>query len=55
VELSDVDKRYLVSFVEEVLCTIHNDDVGLTHSLEDLAMNAGTILGLSKVYMEELE
>ncbi len=53
--LSDPDKAYLISFVEEVLATIHNDDVGVTYGLEDLALNAGAILGLSKEYMESLE
>lgn len=53
--MNDVDRAYLIAFVEEVLATIHNDDVGVTHGLEDMAMNAGAILGLSKTYMEELE
>jgi hypothetical protein len=53
--LSDTDKRYLIAFVEEVLATIHNDDVGVTYGLEDLALNAGAILGLDKTYMESLE
>jgi hypothetical protein len=54
-ELSEPDKAYLIAFVEEVIATIHNDDTGTTWDLEDLAMNAGAILGLSKIYMEELE
>jgi hypothetical protein len=53
--MSEADKAYLKAFVEEVLATIHNDDVGVTHGLEDMALNAGQILGLSKTYMEELE
>jgi hypothetical protein len=54
-ELSDSDKRYLVAFVEEVLATIHNDDVGITFGLEDMALNSGAILGLTKTYMEEIK
>lgn len=54
-ELSDNDRRYLVAFVEEVLAVIHNDDVGVTYGLEDLALNAGRILGLDKTYMESIE
>jgi len=54
-ELSDSDKRYIIAFVEEVLATIHNDDVGVTYGLEDMALNAGRILGLDKEYMESLE
>jgi hypothetical protein len=54
-ELSDTDKRYLIAFVEEVLATVHNDDVGVTYGLEDMALNAGRILGLDKTYMEEIE
>lgn len=53
--MSDADKAYLISFVEEVLATIHNDDVGITYGLEDMALNAGQILGLDKTYMEEIE
>jgi hypothetical protein len=53
--LTEQDKRYLIAFVEEVLATIHNDDVGVTFGLEDLALNAGSILGLDKPYMESLE
>jgi len=53
--LSDPDKKYLIAFVEEVLATIHNDDVGITYGLEDMALNAGAILGLDKEYMESLE
>lgn len=53
--LNEQDKKYLIAFVEEVLATIHNDDVGLTHGLEDLALNAGVILGLDKLYMDSLE
>jgi hypothetical protein len=54
-ELTETDKRYLIAFVEEVLATIHNDDVGITYGLEDLALNAGSILGLPKPYMDSLE
>ena len=54
-ELSNQDKAYLIAFVEEVLAVIHNDDVGVTYGLEDMALNAGAILGLDKTYMEELE
>ncbi len=54
-QLSDVDREYLIAFVEEVLATIHNDDVGVTYGLEDIALNAGVILGLSKEYMESLD
>jgi hypothetical protein len=53
--LSEVDKAYLVAFVEEVLATCHSDDVGITYGLEDIALNAGAILGLSKEYMESIE
>lgn len=53
--VSAADRNYLVAFVEEVLATIHNDDVGITHGLEDMALNAGQILGLSKEYMEALD
>jgi hypothetical protein len=53
--LSDVDKEYLITFVEEVLATIHNDDVGITYGLEEMALNAGAILGLTKTYMESLD
>lgn len=53
--LSDQDKAYLISFVEEVLATVHNDEVGVTYGLEDMALNAGVILGLSKEYMESLD
>lgn len=53
--VAPVDRDYLVAFVEEVLATIHNDDVGVTHGLEDMALSAGQILGLSKEYMESLE
>lgn len=54
-DMTEADLVYLQSFVEEVLATIHNDDVGVTHGLEDMALNAGQILGLSKEYMENLE
>ncbi len=54
-EISETDKRYLIAFVEEVLATIHNDDVGVTYGLEDIALNAGAILGLDKTYMESIE
>jgi hypothetical protein len=54
-QLNDPDKAYLISFVEEVLAAIHNDDVGVTYGLEDMALNAGVILGLSKEYMESIE
>lgn len=53
--LNDNEILYLRQFVEEVLVTIHNDDTGVTADLEDLALNAGQILGLSLPYMEELE
>jgi hypothetical protein len=54
-KLSETDKLYLISFVEEVLATIHNDDVGITYGLEEMALNAGAILGLDKTYMESLD
>lgn len=53
--LSEQDRLYLITFVEEVLATIHNDDVGITYGLEEMALNAGAILGLSKEYMESLD
>lgn len=53
--LQPQDVAYLEAFVEEVLATIHNDDTGTTLGLEDMALNAGQILGLSKEYMESLE
>lgn len=53
--MSEVDLAYLKAFVEEVLATIHNDDVGVTYGLEDMALNAGQILGLDKSYMESIE
>ena len=53
--VSDADHAYLVAFVEEVLATIANDDVGVTLGLEDMALNAGQILGLTKTYMESLD
>lgn len=54
-QLSDVDLAYLKAFVEEVLAVVHNDDVGVTMGLEDMALNAGAILGLDKTYMLEIE
>lgn len=54
-QLSEPDLAYLKAFVEEVLATIKNDDVGVTYGLEDMALNAGAILGLSKEYMESLD
>lgn len=54
-KLTEPDKAYLISFVEEVLAVIHNDDVGIAYGLEDMALNAGVILGLSKEYMESIE
>jgi hypothetical protein len=54
-ELENADRAYLISFVEEVLSIIHNDDVGVTYGLEDMALNAGVILGLTKTYMESIE
>lgn len=54
-QLSEVDVAYLKAFVEEVLATIHNDDVGITYGLEDMTLNAGAILGLEKEYMESIE
>jgi hypothetical protein len=53
--MTEVDIAYLKAFVEEVLATIHNDDVGVTYGLEDMALNAGHILGLDKEYMESIE
>jgi hypothetical protein len=53
--LSDPDKAYLVAFIEEVLATIHNDDVGVTYGLEDMALNAGAILGLDQEYMNAID
>lgn len=53
--LTPQDAAYLEAFVEEVLATIHNDDVGVTYGLEDMALNAGRILGLDKEYMESIE
>lgn len=53
--MSEADLAYLKAFVEEVLATIHNDDVGITYGLEDMALNAGQILGISKEYMESIE
>lgn len=53
--INDTDKAYLIAFIEEVLVTIHNDDTEVTYGLEDMALNAGRILGLSKTYMEEIE
>jgi hypothetical protein len=53
--LSSADLAYLTAFVEEVLATIHNDEVGVTYGLEDMALNAGHILGLDKEYMESIE
>jgi hypothetical protein len=53
--ITEADKEYLKAFVEEVLATIHNDEIGVTYGLEDMALNAGAILGLDKTYMEELE
>jgi hypothetical protein len=54
-QLSDTDVKYLQTFVEEVLLVIHNDDTGVTFGLEDLALNAGQIIGLTKTYMENLD
>lgn len=55
VYISAADYRYLVSFVEEVIVTCRNDYDMVTGSLDDMAMNAGQILGLSKAYMESLD
>ncbi len=54
-QLTEADLAYLKAFVEEVLATVHNDDVGITYGLEDMALNAGAILGLSQTYMNEVE
>lgn len=54
-QLSDADKQYLISFVEEVLATVVNDDTSITLGLYDMALNAGVILGLSKAYMESID
>lgn len=40
--------------IEELLVVIANDDVGVTHSLLDLALMAGEEEGLEKDYMEDL-
>lgn len=53
--LSEIDKAYLIAFVEEVLVTCWNDYDGVTGGLDDMALNAGAILGLSKEYMESLD
>lgn len=49
------DLEYLREFVREVVTICNNDDVGITYGIRDLALNAGRILGLSKVDMENLE
>jgi hypothetical protein len=54
-ELSDQDKAYLIAFVEEVIVTCKNDRDGVTYGLDDLALNAGQILGLTKTYMDSLD
>jgi hypothetical protein len=53
--ISEQDRRYLINFIEEVLVTIKNDDTLVTADLEDLALNSGTILGLSLEHMRSLE
>ena len=53
--MNEADVAYLKAFVEEVLAVIHNDDVGVTYGLEDMALNAGRILGLDKTYMEQVQ
>ena len=45
----------LRTLVEEVLTVIANDDVGITHDLIDITLQAGEILGLEKEEMENLE
>lgn len=52
--LSEADHRYLVEFVKEVLVVCGNDQDGITYGLDDVALNAGVILGLSKIEMEEI-
>lgn len=54
-ELSDQDVRFLRNFVEEVLCVIKNDEEGITSELEEHALNAGQILGMSKLEMEYID
>lgn len=54
-EISDHDLRFLRNFVEEVLCVIKNDDIGITSELEEHALNAGQILGISKIEMEYID
>jgi hypothetical protein len=53
--LSEADRAYLISFVEEVLVVCKNDFDRVTYGLDDMALNAGAILGLSKEYMESLD
>lgn len=55
VYISLADYHYLKSFVEEVIVVCKNDYDGVTSGLEDMAMNSGQILGLSKAYMESLD
>lgn len=49
------DLEYLREFVREVLIVCYNDSDDITFGIGDLALNAGSILGLSKVEMENLE
>jgi hypothetical protein len=55
VYISLADYHYLKSFVEEVLVVCKNDFEGVTSGLDDMAMNAGQILGLDRLYMESLD
>jgi hypothetical protein len=54
-ELTEADLAYLKAFVEEVWVVTKNDFDGVTSGLDDMALNAGQILGLSKDYMEALD
>lgn len=49
------DYKYLIAFIEEVLVTCKNDSDGVTSGLDEMALNSGAILGLSKTYMESLD
>ena len=52
--LEGADLAFLQEFVREVLTVCANDDADVTYGLEDLALGAGQILGLSKLEMDAL-
>lgn len=52
--IEGADLAFLQEFVREVLTVCRYDSEDVTYGLEDLALSAGQIVGLSKLEMESL-